>query len=46
MLGIDCLVHGLVNGKFETLQDGKTSIFLYEPKMFWLFECETEMIGL
>ena len=25
---------GVVNGKFKTLQDGETSVFLCEPKTF------------
>lgn len=27
---------GVANGKFKTLQDGKSSVFLYEPETFTL----------
>ena len=31
-----------MNGKLETLRDGKTSVFLCEPKTFDFLNCETE----
>lgn len=33
-------MEGVVNGECKTLREGKTSIFLYEPKTFWLFKLQ------